>query len=86
MQSLLKLFAYIAKSFGISSPSDNARAAASRKQNSARRAQLLPTRISLRSTINAERVSFYEPDPALAFALRECEHHRTRFQQSPGPV
>jgi hypothetical protein len=32
MQSLLKLLAYIAKSFGISSPSDNARATASWKQ------------------------------------------------------
>jgi hypothetical protein len=32
MQSLLKLLAYVAKSFGISSPSDNARTSASRKQ------------------------------------------------------
>jgi hypothetical protein len=32
MQSLLKLLAHIAKSFGISSPSDNARVSASWKE------------------------------------------------------
>jgi hypothetical protein len=32
VQSLLKLLAHIAKSFGISSPSDNARASASWKE------------------------------------------------------
>ena len=32
MQSLLKLLAHIAKSFGISSPADNARASALRKE------------------------------------------------------